>query len=107
MQASIGNTWISEETWKLHDMHLELRHDTVRVLAELCHIGLRIKVVLQIGHKRRAENLGFDIKYLPKYDASLVQKRWNQIKVWYKDTSNRDPDAHEVLHKSGNNGEYQ
>ena len=42
MQASIWNTWILEETWKLHDMHVELLHDPVRVLAELCHIGLWI-----------------------------------------------------------------
>ena len=89
MQAYIGNTWISEETCKLHDMRLGLRHEPVRFLAELCHIGLRIKVVLQIVHKRRSENPGLDINYLPKYDPSLVQKRWNQIKVCYKDTSNR------------------
>ena len=68
MQAYIGNTWISEETCKLHDMRLGLRHEPVRFLAELCHIGLWIKVVIQIDHKRRAENSGFDIKYLLKYD---------------------------------------
>ena len=62
MQAYIGNTRISEETWKLHDMRLELHPEPVRFLAELWHIGLRIKVVLQIDHKRRAENSGFDIK---------------------------------------------
>ena len=107
MQAYIVHTWISEETCKLHDMRLELRHDPVRVLTELCHIGLQIKVVLQIDPKRHAEKLGFDIKYLPKYDPSLVQKRCNRIQVWYKDTSNRDPDAHKVCHKSGHNGEYQ
>ena len=94
MQAYIGNTWILEETCKLHDMRLGLRHKPVRFLDELCHIGLQIKVVLQIDHKRRAENLGFDIKYLPKYDPSLLHQRCNRIKVWYKDTSNRDPDAH-------------
>ena len=106
MQAYIGNTRISEETCKLHDMRLGLRHKPARFLAELCHIGIRIKVVLQIDHKKHAENLGFGIKYLPKYDPSLVQKRCNRIKVWYKDTSNRYPDSHEVCHKSGHNGEY-
>ena len=107
MQAYIGNTWISEEICKLHDMHLGLRHELVRFLDELYHIGNRIKVVLKIDHKRHAEKLGLDIKYLPRYEPSLVQKRCNRIQVWYKDTSNRDPDAHKVCHKFGHNGEYQ
>ena len=34
-QAYIGNAWIPEETCKLYDMRLVLRHDPVRFLDEL------------------------------------------------------------------------
>ena len=78
------NVWILATTWRLVDKRVSARQDIKKDQALIRRLSRAIKASLREDRKRRAEEVGAEVKTLLGLDPPLHREAWHRIKGWYK-----------------------